>query len=249
MVSQTAQTLLAVAIVSLISLAGALTLALRPDALRRGLLVLVSFAAGALLGDAFIHLIPEIAESESGFGLAASMTLIGGVVLFFVLEKILHWHHAHVASDEVLHPVAYTNLIGDGLHNFVDGAIIAGAFLASPQLGVATTIAVALHEIPQEIGDFGILVHAGFTPRRALLFNLLSGLASIAGAVATLSISSVVSGLEEWLLPMTAGGFVYIASTDLLPELQKEPEPRKSAMQVAALLVGTGVMVALAVIE
>jgi zinc and cadmium transporter len=177
------------------------------------------------------------------------MTLIGGVLLFFVLEKILHWHHAHVASDEVLHPVAFTNLVGDGLHNFVDGAIIAGAFLASRPLGVATTIAVALHEIPQEIGDFGILVHAGMTPKRALLFNFLTAVAAIVGGVLTLTISSAVSGLETWLVPITAGGFVYIASTDLLPELQKEPEPGKSALQVSALLLGTGIMVALTFLE
>jgi zinc and cadmium transporter len=243
------QTLTAVVIVSLISMVGAVTLALRPDALRRGLLVLVSFAAGALLGDAFIHLIPEIAESEAGFDLSASLTLIGGVLLFFVLEKILHWHHAHVASDEVLHPVAVTNLVGDALHNFVDGAIIAGAFLASRELGVATTIAVALHEIPQEIGDFGILVHAGMSPRRALLFNFLSAVVAIVGGVVTLSLSSVVSGIETWLVPLTAGGFVYIASTDLLPELQKEPEPGKSVLQVGALLLGAGVMVALTFLE
>jgi len=237
-----AATLIAVVVISLISLVGVLTLLLRPDTLRRGLLVLISFAAGALLGDAFLHLIPEIAESKEGFDSVASFSLLAGVVSFFILEKVLHWHHSHVPSEEVLHPVAITNLLGDGLHNFLDGAIVAGAFLVSPKLGIATAIAVALHEIPQELGDFGILVHAGMRPSRALGFNLLSSLAAILGAVVTLYLAGAIDGVERVLVPLTAGGFVYIASTDLIPELHKEPEAGKSVVQLACLLGGVAVM-------
>lgn len=243
-----AQTLGAVGVVSLVSLVGALTLVLAPRLLSRILLVLISFAAGALLGDAFIHLLPEISESERGFDLAASLAVLAGITGFFLLEKVLHWHHAHFPSEEVVHPVATSNLVGDGLHNFVDGAIVAGSFLASPELGLATTIAVALHEIPQELGDFAILVHAGVKPRRALLLNFLTGLAAVAGGVATLLLESV-GGLVHVLLPFSAGAFVYIASTDLIPELHKEPEPGKSFVQALALVVGIGIMAALTLVE
>lgn len=238
-------TLAAVFAVSALSLVGALTLVLNPRTLQRGLLVFISFAAGALLGDAFLHLIPEVAAGEAGFDLTASFALLGGVLAFFVLEKVLHWHHAHVPSEEVLHPVAVANLVGDTLHNFVDGAIVAGGFLVSTKLGLATAIAVALHEIPQELGDFGILVHAGLRPRRALALNLLTALAAVAGAVATLLAASAVGGIERVLIPVTAGGFVYIASTDLIPELHREPEAGKSAVQLAGLLAGVAVMAAL----
>lgn len=237
--------MISVAVVSAVSLVGAFTLFLNPRSLQRGLLFLISFAVGGLLGDAFLHLIPEIAESERGFDDAASYALIGGVVAFFILEKVLHWHHSHVPSEEVLHPVAITNLVGDGLHNFVDGAIIAGGFLVSPKLGIATAVAVALHEIPQELGDFGILVHAGLKPKKALLLNLSTALAAIVGTILTLSLSQAVDGIEHFLVPFTAGGFVYIASTDLIPELHKEPEAGKSAVQLVALLAGVGVMAAL----
>jgi zinc and cadmium transporter len=231
------------------SLVGALALALNPRTLQRGLLILISFAAGALLGDAFLHLIPEVAESEAGLDLPASFALLGGVLTFFVLEKILHWHHAHVPSEEVLHPVAVTNLIGDGLHNFVDGAIVAGGFLVSTKLGLATAIAVALHEIPQEMGDLGILVHAGMKPRRAVAFNFLTALAAIVGAVVTLLAAAAIGSVERMLVPFTAGGFVYIASSDLIPELHKEPEAGKSILQLVALLAGVAVMAALLLLE
>lgn len=242
------QTLVAVAAISAISLVGALTLVLAPRALNRALLLLISFAAGALLGDAFIHLVPEIAESEDGFDFAASMALLAGITGFFVLEKGLHWHHAHFPHEEVVHPVAVSNVIGDGLHNFVDGAIVAGSFLVSGRLGLATALAVTLHEIPQELGDFAILIHAGLKPRRALALNFLSGLAAIAGGVATLALTSL-EGIEQVLIPFSAGAFIYIASTDLIPELHKEPEPRKSFVQVMALLLGIGIMALLTLVE
>ncbi len=238
----------AVLVISGLSLVGAVTLVLRPATLRRGLPTLISFAAGALLGTAFLHLIPELAESERGLDTTASFAMLGGVVVFFVLEKVLHWHHAHVPSEEVLHPVAVTNLLGDALHNFIDGGIVAGAFLVDPGLGLATALAVALHEIPQELGDFGILIHAGLRPARALALNLLTALAALAGAFITLLVAAT-SEVEHLLVAITAGGFIYIASTDLLPELHKEPEARKSLVQLVALLAGAAVMAALLLVE
>ncbi len=243
-----APALTALVVISGLSLIGGLTLVVAPRTLKRGLIVLVAFAAGALLGDAFIHIIPEVAESPTGFDLKASLMIITGVLTFFVLEKTLHWHHSHMPTQEVMHPVATMNLVGDGLHNFIDGAIVAAAFAVAPEVGVATAIAVGLHEIPQELGDFGILVHAGVTPQRALLLNLATGLASLLGGVLTLLLASVAS-IGETLLPFTAGAFVYIASTDLIPELHKEPEPGKSLIQAVSLIVGVGTMVALTALE
>lgn len=240
--------MIAVTIVCSLSLSGALFLIVRPEALRKIVLVLVAFASGGLLGDAFLHLLPEIAETPSGFDLSASLAILGGLIAFFILEKLLHWHHAHMPHEEVMHPVAVTNLVGEGLHNFVDGALVAGGFIVSPEVGIATTVAVALHEIPQELGDFAILIHAGLSSKKALILNFLSSLAAFAGAIATLSFITV-GVTERIVLPFTAGTFIYIAATDLIPELHKEPEPAKSLVQLGALLAGIGVMAALLVLE
>lgn len=240
--------LAAVVLVSVLSLVGASSLVLKEKWLKPMLIVLVAFAAGALLGDAFLHLLPEAVEAKGELSLSISLAVLAGVSAFFVLEKGLHWHHAHIGHEETVHPVAVTNLIGDGLHNFLDGAIIAASFAVSPQLGVATTVAVALHEIPQELGDFGILVHSGLSPKRALMLNFVSGLAAIAGAVATLAFTPVDT-IENAMVPFAAGAFIYIASTDLMPEIHKEPEPLKSVIQLLAFGCGVGVMAALLVLE
>jgi zinc and cadmium transporter len=243
-----ASSIVAVSIVSILSLIGAISLVLREAWLRQALIVLVAFAAGALLGDAFLHLLPEVVEETGELGLPTSFAVLAGVSTFFVLEKGLHWHHSHIGHEETVHPVAVTNLVGDGLHNFLDGAIVAASFAASPELGIATTVAVAIHEIPQELGDFGILVHSGLSPKRALMFNLLSGLTAIAGAVAVLAFTPVET-IERAMIPFTAGAFIYIASTDLMPEIHKEPEPLKSVIQLIAFGCGVGVMAAMLVLE
>ena len=238
----------AVTVGSLVSFVGASTLALRDRAVHRTLFVLVAFAAGGLLGEVFLHILPEIAEEPPGIDRVVSFGLLGGMLVFFVLEKVLHWHHSHLPQEEVLHPVAVTNLVGDALHNLIDGAIIAGAFQVSTALGVTTTVAVVVHEIPQELGDFAILVHAGMAPRRALAMNLLSSLAAFVGAVTVLVLGDDLD-VARLLLPITAGGFLYLASTDLLPELHKEPDLAKSAVQLTGLLCGVAVMVALLALE
>src|SRR3989344_6810343 len=154
-------TLASVLVVSLISLVGVFTLAINQERLKNWLLSLVSFSAGALLGDVFIHILPEMAEN--GWPQHASLYLLGGIVVFFILEKFIFWHYSHSEHEESVHSYTYLSLVSDGLHNFIDGMIIAGSFMVSNTLGIATTLAVIFHEIPQEIGNFAVLIHGGFS--------------------------------------------------------------------------------------
>lgn len=242
-------TIISVIITSLISLIGIITLAINMGLLKKILLFLVSFSVGALFGDAFIHLLPEAIE-EHGFTLNTSLSILTGILIFFILEKFIHWRHCHIpTSKEHPHPFAFMNLIGDGLHNFIDGLVIGGSYLVSVPVGIATTLAVILHEIPQEIGDFGILMHGGFSRAKALLFNFVSALVAIAGAIVSLVIGAKISNYSTFLLPFTAGGFIYIAGSDLIPELHKECVPKKSLLQMLALLLGIGIMIALTLLE
>jgi zinc and cadmium transporter len=236
--------LISVAIVSIISLIGVLTLSLSDKVLRKILLFLVSFAAGSLFGGAFFHLIPE--AFEDGCAMCVPVYVILGILIFFVLEKFIHWRHCHIpTSKHHQHPFGIMNLVGDGFHNLIDGLIIGGSYLVSIPLGFTTTIAIILHEVPQEIGDFGILLHAGFSKAKALLFNFLSALTAVLGVVIAILIGTKIGGFTEFLVPFTAGGFIYIAGSDLIPELQKECAPSKSFIQLIALLLGIGIMIAL----
>lgn len=242
-------TLLSVVIISLISLAGVLALVMNKELLSKSVFVLVSLAVGALLGDVFIHIIPETYE-ELGEPLLISLTFIAGILIFFVLEKILHWHHhtrEHAESHP--HPVGNMVLIGDGVHNLIDGLIVAASYMVSIEVGIATTVAVVLHEIPQEIGNFGVLIHAGYSTGKALWYNFLSALTSIAGAVIALSIGSTVEDFAAWLLPLTAGGFIYIALSDLIPALHQDRTSGRGVIQVLAILVGVFAMTTLLAFE
>ncbi|MBW2980652.1 ZIP family metal transporter [Candidatus Woesearchaeota archaeon] len=241
--------LASVGIVSLISLIGILTLLIKKNQLNKILLWLVSFSAGALFGGAFIHLLPEVVE-EYGFTAMVSTYLILGILLFFILEKFIHWRHCHIpTSKKHPHPLAVMNLVGDGFHNLIDGMIIGGAYLANFSLGVTTTVAVILHEIPQEIGDFGVLLHAGLSRLKALFFNFLSALVAVLGVVISLLIGTRLENYLLFLLPLTAGGFIYIAGSDLIPELQKECAPSKSFVQLIWLVLGIVVMLSLTLLE
>ncbi len=232
-------------LVSLISFVGLFTFAIREHVLEKILLFLVSFSAGALFGDAFIHLLPE-AVKTFGFSVSVSLSLLGGIIVFFVLEKFIHWRHCHIpTSEKHPHPVAFMNLVGDGVHNLIDGLVIAGSYMASIPIGIATTIAVVLHEIPQEMGDFGVLLHAGFSKKKALFFNFLSALMAVFGAAIALVIGDSIADTTSFLVPFAAGGFIYIAGSDLIPELHKETDPKKSAMQLVAFVAGIGVMLGL----
>lgn len=242
-------TILSVLFVSLISLIGVFTLGVKIARLKTFLIYVVSFATGALFGDAFIHLLPEIVE-EYGFTLTVSLSLLGGILLFFIVEKLIHWHHCHIPPEKGhAHSYSYMVLIGDGVHNFIDGLIIAASYLVSIPIGIATTIAVILHEIPQEIGDFGILVHGGFSKAKALMFNFASGLLSIVGATVALLGSAYIENIELFLVPIAAGGFIYIAGSDLIPEINKNFELKKSILQIIAFVVGIAAMAALLLLE
>ncbi|PIR16462.1 MAG: ZIP family metal transporter [Deltaproteobacteria bacterium CG11_big_fil_rev_8_21_14_0_20_49_13] len=242
-------TLLSVVVVSLLSLIGAFFLSVKDDSFRKILLYLVSFSTGSLFGDVFIHIFPEIART-SGFGITTSVSVLAGIFIFFALEKFIYWQHCHADTcEEHPHPVAYTNLFGDGMHNFIDGMIIAGSYLADVKLGLATTLAVVLHEIPTEMGHYSILIYAGFTKKKALWFNFLSALTAIVGGIVTLIAYKHVAGLTQFLLPLTAGGFIYLAGSDLIPELHKEHDIKKSLMQMVMIGLGVGLMFLMLIAE
>jgi zinc and cadmium transporter len=228
--------------VSLFSFVGALTLALKKEKLQKITMFLVSLSAGALLGESFLHLMPEAAH-RAGENLSVWLWLLGGIMTFFILEKIICWRHCHIStSDDHPHPLGKMNLIGDGLHNFIDGLIIAGAFLVNTPLGIATTIAVIAHEIPQEISDFGILIYAGYSKARALLLNFFSAVIAVIGAVAGLLLNIQAENFIAYIIPFAAGGFIYIAAADIIPELHKETNPKKSLKQLLSILLGIGIM-------
>jgi len=242
-------TIASVILVSLISLLGIVLFPFHEKTLKKYLLYLVSFSTGGLLGDVFLHMIPEIAEDQSFLPQALSLILLG-IVLSFIVEKFIHWRHCHdMECGEHILPVGIMNLFGDGVHNFIDGVLIAGSYLVSFPVGVATTIAVALHEIPQEISDFSILIYSGFKRKKALFFNLLSALAALLGAVIVLLWSNALPSIGKILLPLAAGNFVYIAGADLIPELHKEVGVTRSLIQLAAMILGILLMYGLTVIE
>lgn len=238
-----AYTIISVLIVSAISGIGVITYLFNDKALKKITLLLVALSTGTLLGDAFLHLIPEAVENKNSgiwFGILA------GIIIFFILEKIIHWRHCHIqTSENHPHPLGTMNLIGDSLHNFIDGVIIAGSFMVSLPLGIATSIAVIAHEIPQEISDFGVLIHAGYSKKRALAFNFLTALFALAGALLTLLIGQKLNNISDLVIPFTAGGFIYIATSDLIPELKKETNLLPSLNQLIFILAGIGLMLLL----
>jgi zinc and cadmium transporter len=242
-------TLASVVAVSAISFVGVLSLSMSAKRLTSILLYLVSFSAGAFFGDVFFHLLPEIAEAY-GFTFQVSLWILAGIVFSFAVEKFVRWRHCHTpTSEDHPHPVAIMNLVGDGLHNLIDGMIIAASYLASIPLGIATTIAVVLHEIPQEIGDFGVLLHGGFSRKKALIANFLTACLSILGAIIALLLSNSVGWLTAALLPFAVGGFLYIAGSDLLPELHDHVSVKTSVWQLVMFVAGMAAMALLLLVE
>lgn len=238
-----------VIVVSLVSLVGVFALSLREEILKKYIFIFISLAVGALLGDALIHLIPE-AFKNSVNQLITSTLIITGVIIFFILEKFLHWHHHGEDKEETnIHPVGELILFSDGVHNFIDGLIIGVSFIVSVPVGIATTIAVILHEIPQEIGDFAVLLHSGYTKIRALWLNFLSALFAILGVISAFIFQSKGEAFIELILPVAAGGFIYVAVADLIPELHKTKEVRYSIMQILAVMAGVLAMVTLTLLE
>jgi len=229
--------LFSTALVSGISLIGIFFLSMSENLFRKLLLMLVSFASGTLLGGAFLHLIPEAITENALSGQSENLFLIIllGILVFFLLEKFL-WRHCHERECPI-HVFAYLSLLGDGIHNFIDGVIIASSFIVSVPLGLATTLAVVTHEIPQEIGDFGILVYGGLSRAKALFFNLVSALMAVLGAFFMYVFAPLLPNLAYFLV-FAAGSFIYIATTDLIPELQKEHDAWRSLGQFVLLLFG-----------
>ncbi len=232
-------TLLSVLIVSLMSFVGILFLSFKQNFLQKIIFILVSFAVGAMFGGSFFHLIPEIMEKHS-HNLAPSINIMIGIIVFFILEKFLHWHHDHDVNHEFIStkPLGILTLTSDSFHNFIDGILIGSAYLVDIKLGIATTIAIVLHEIPQEIGEFGILIHAGFKKTKALLFNFLSACFSILGAILTLLLGEFINDLQYIVIAFAAGGFIYIAGSDLIPELHKKNEFWQSLIQLISIIAG-----------
>lgn len=231
--------------ISLIAFIGALTLFLKEKILDKILLLLVAFSAGALIGGAFLHLIPEavnrVGIKENSI-LEIFLYLIFGFCIFFVLEQFIRWHHHHATRHPEIMPFSYLILISDGIHNFIDGLIIAGSFIVSFPMGLVTTLAVALHEIPQEIGDYGILVYGGFKKIRALFLNFASAIAIIFGGIAGFFLSEIIEEKIVFLLPFAAGTFIYIAASDLIPQIKEERELKKSLIHFLVFLTGIGLM-------
>ena len=235
-------------LISLIAFVGALTLFLKEDVLNKILLFLVAFSAGALIGGAFFHLIPEAIE---GIGIEGNSLfkiffyLIFGFCIFFILEQFIQWHHHHSTQHPEVLPFSYLILISDALHNFIDGLVIAGSFLVNFQTGFVTSLAVVFHEIPQEIGDFAVLVYGGFKKNKALFLNFISATVAILGGVIGFFLFRKIGGEILFLLPFTAGSFIYIAASDLIPQIKEEWDIKKSIIHFFVFLVGIGIMILL----
>jgi zinc and cadmium transporter len=226
--------------VSIISLIGIFSLLLSERLLKQVLILLVGFGAGGLIGGAFLHLLPEAIE-HSADSTKPFVYVILGFIFFFILEKYLYWRHCHKDNCEI-HTFVYLNLIGDGIHNFIDGLIIGTSFMTDIHVGIASTFAIVLHEIPQELGDFGVLVYGGFSRKKALLCNLLSASTAIIGTIAGCYFCSYVEGFSLVLLSFAAGGFIYIAACDLIPELHKQPNVKSAAFSMLLFILGIALM-------
>ncbi len=221
------------------ALIGIFTLAVKKELLNKILLFLVSLSAGTLMGGAFLHLMPEASEKLSNVSVFS--LILFSFIIFYFIEKLLHWRHCHDENCEV-HTFGHMNIIGDSIHTFIDGLIIAATFMVDIRLGITTSVAIAFHEIPQEIGDFGVLLYAGFKKSKALFFNCLIASMIIVGGVVGYFLSFYSKGLITYLLPFAAGGFLYISTSDLIPEIRKETNLKKSLLSFTFFLIGILIM-------
>lgn len=251
-------TLISVFLVSIVSLVGLLSISTKILHQHKILLFLVSLSAGTLFGSVFFHLLPE-ALKEQGYTFFTASIILAGIITFFVLEKVIHWHHCHghffqnkhshnkehTSNKKSKESIAWLNLAGDGLHNFMDGLVIAGSYLVNIPTGIATTIAVIIHEIPQEFADFGVLIYSGFSIPKALFLNFLSALVAVLGAIIGVFFASKSPLFLSMILPFAAGGFLYIAGSNLIPELHKDCTATESFFHFIALVLGIGLMLAL----
>ena len=233
---------------SLVSFFGIITLFFNKMKVENLLLTLISVSAGTLFGSAFFHLIPEAVEKEGSFSVFISLLILTGIMIFFLLDKLIHWKHYRVESS-LMHmgdskrSMAYLNLIGDGFHNLIDGLIIAGAYLVSIPTGIAATISVIIHEAPQEIVDFGVLMYSGLSRRKALFFNFLSAVLAIVGAIIGIIFGAQSETFIKIIVPFAAGAFIYIAGFNLIPELLRKNYKLKTLIQrFIAFIIGIAFM-------
>ena len=234
--------LISVSFVSLISLIGIFSITVNERKLKDILIFFVSFSAGAIFGDVFIHLIPEI-TAKGQFNIISSLSILSGIVISFIVEKIIYWRHCHLPiTKNHVHRFAYMNLYGDSIHNLIDGLIIGASYLASVPIGLASTIAVVLHEIPQEIGDFAFLIHGGFSKKKALFYNFITALNAAIGTIAIFFLADNINNINSFLIPFAAGSFIYIAGSDLIPELHKEAVLKKNLIQILSFVTGIMIM-------
>ncbi|MDI6758878.1 MAG: ZIP family metal transporter [Candidatus Omnitrophota bacterium] len=221
--------------ISLLSLIGIIASILKEKILNKTLFLLISFSAGALIGGAFLHLIPEAVEKNAHQ--EVYILVIAGFILFFILERYLHWRHCHKEKCDI-HSFVYLNLFGDGMHNFIDGLIIGSSFVVGINFGLTTAFAIIMHEIPQEIGDFGVLIYGGLSKNKALFYNLISALTAIFGTIIGYSLANSSDIFLKLLMPAAAGGFIYIASCDLIPELHKQQDLKKATISLVFFILG-----------
>lgn len=230
-------------VISSLSLVGALTFFVKEKILYKISFYLVAFSAGALIGGSFFHLLPEVTEISNQMNIYFYLVL--GILIFFVLERFLKWHHCHEEGACEVHTFTYMSLFGDGMHNFLDGLVIASAFMVSTEIGVVTAVAVAAHELPQEMGDFGVLIHGGFSKLKALLWNFIASVTAVAGGLIGYLLLGGIENVSLFLLPFAAGGFIYIAMSDLIPEIHKEQDLKKSTLSFFVFITGLAFMLAL----
>ncbi|MGD2142214.1 MAG: ZIP family metal transporter [Candidatus Bathyarchaeota archaeon] len=246
--------LLATLVVSFFSLVGILSLSLRDDSLHKILFFLIAFSAGTILGAALFDLLPEAIEHVEGS--VVFLYIASGFVAFYFLERFIYWYHGHGHQSDIREHqeekatkgFAYLNVLGDAIHNFIDGMIIAASFTTTFSVGLATTIAVIFHELPQEMGDYGVLVYAGFERPKALVLNFAAALSVVAGGIFTIFFLDTVETLSGLLISFSAGAFLYLAASELIPELQREENFWRSLIQFAIFLLGIAMIWYLGVI-
>ena len=227
----------------MVSLVGIATLPFSEEGLKRITFVLISLAVGALFGDAILHILPEVFRHDT-HSFKSSLWVLAGMFASFVFEKFLRWKdHHELEQTPGIKPAGRIILVSDGLHNLVDGILIGASYLANRDVGLATTLAVALHELPHEIGDFGVLIDSGYSKGKALLFNFFCACIAIVGVIVAFGFHSSSDNFPWIALPLTAGSFLYVAGSNLTPELQKENAPMKSLLQCIAMMAGVGLMV------
>lgn len=245
-------TFASVILVSIIAVIAAIPFFLKKQIPHSVLIILMSLSVGTLLGGVFLHFLPELAEE--GYTTSVALSIIGGFIVFLLLEKLIHWHHAKKSEEscECGHSHGYhlapLNIIGDGMHNFLDGLVIAGSYAVSLPLGIAATISVIFHEIPQEIADFGILLYAGLTKTKAILFNFLSATAAILGAITGILFTQHIHWFSDMIIPFAVGNFIYIAASNLVPEIHKHSKTKETILHIIAICAGVGIMLLVSII-